>query len=181
MTYSVGAENEPKSFVQWYKIRIILTSYLRLIFRIILVSPQCTVYSSTKDHGLNFTLDNYVKSDSFTLWVSVQLHIGEMEPVIGEYFFYPIGATKRNRFTVFSFRLKVVQWFLPGKRCWQEAAPVAQLLNARARHQTHLAARGSMLGSVIARALGGVSSLAVRESGGPKRRLVSLLSVKRLH
>ena len=32
-------------------------------------------------------------------------------------------------------------------------APVAQLLNARARHQTHLAARSSMLGSVIARAL----------------------------
>ena len=33
-------------------------------------------------------------------------------------------------------------------------APVTQLLiNARARHQTHLAARSSMLGSVIARAL----------------------------
>lgn len=32
------------------------------------------------------------------------------------------------------------------------AAPVAQLLNALARHQTHLAARGSRLGSVIARA-----------------------------
>ena len=40
-----------------------------------------------------------------------------------------------------------------------KAAPVAQLLNARARHQTHLAARSSMLGSVIARALRALSCL----------------------
>ena len=36
--------NEPKSYVHWYKIRIILICYLRLIFRIILVPLQLTVY-----------------------------------------------------------------------------------------------------------------------------------------
>ena len=37
------SRNQPKSFVQWYKINIILISYLRLTFPIILVSQQLTV------------------------------------------------------------------------------------------------------------------------------------------